>query len=231
MAKGSQLLRTSGHQVAMITTKLASQESELHGIQRLQSKNLRKYLSDAEAADQGFLIAEYSVDYLRQMNRHRPSVIAVDGDRVVGYVLTATQSIREGHPLLADLFRQIDQLRYNHEPLRDADYVVVGQVCVDKDYRGLGLVPQMYRRFRESLQDSYRYAVTDIARTHPRSLLAHSKVGFQVIHSINFDGLEWDVVLWDWTAGNSGGSKASCGFPGVESQPSSRGLAGLASAR
>jgi len=208
MANGSQLRRASGQQFPMITTKLASQESELQGIQRLQSNNLRKHLSDAEAADQGFLIAEYSVDYLREMNRHRPSVIAVDGDQVVGYVLAATQEIREGHPLLADLFRQIDQLRYDNQPLRDAEYVVVGQVCVDKDYRGLGLVPQMYRLFRESLQNSYRYAVTDIAKTNPRSLQAHGKIGFQVIHSINFEGLEWDIVLWDWTPGNSGGSKA-----------------------
>jgi hypothetical protein len=29
-------------------------------------------------------------------------------------------------------------------------------------------------------------------------LKAHIKTGFQVIHSIGYGGLEWDVVLWDW---------------------------------
>ncbi len=45
----------------------------------------------------------------------------------------------------------------------------------------------------------YRYAITDVAKANRRSLQAHRKIGFQSIHSINFDGLEWEVVLWDWT--------------------------------
>ena len=183
----------------MILTKLVNKDSELTGIRLLQSRNLKGNLSDAEAIDQGFLIAEYDLGYLRQMNDCRPSVIALDGDRVVGYALVATKESRAGHPLLSDLFHPIDQLYFKQEPLRDVEYVVVGQLCVDKDYRGTGLVPQLYRLFRASLEMDYRYAITDVAKANRRSLQAHRKIGFQAIHSINFDGLEGDVVLWDWT--------------------------------
>ncbi len=72
-----------------------------------------------------------------------------------------------------------------------------------KEYRGLGLVDRLYGHFRESLQGRYRCAVTDVARANQRSLKAHLKVGFQVIHAIEFDGLEWDIVLWDWRASNA----------------------------
>ena len=74
------------------------------------------------------------------------------------------------------------------------------QVWVAKEYRGIGLVGRLYGHFRESLQTHYRYTVTDIAKPNQRSLQAHLKTGFQVIHSINFEGLEWNVVLWDWTS-------------------------------
>ena len=83
---------------------------------------------------------------------------------------------------------------------KEAAYFFVGQLCVAKEYRGLGLVDRLYGHFREYLQDRYRHAVTDIAKANHRSLKAHLKVGFQVIHSIEFEGLEWNIVLWDWTA-------------------------------
>lgn len=185
----------------MITTKLASAESELQGILRLQAMNLRRNLDAAEATQEGFLVAEYGLDYLRQMNESQPSVVSLDGDQVVGYALAATQSIREGNPLLSDLFQQIDQLAFQGEPLKGVNYVVVGQVCVAKGYRGVGLVRQIYAYFREAMQDRYRFAITDVARLNRRSLEAHRKTGFQTIHSIEFEGLEWDVLLWDWTDG------------------------------
>ena len=183
----------------MIQTKLVDTESELDAILALQRRNLRKHLTDAEAEDQGFLIAEYTPECLRRMNATAPSVIAVDRDRVVGYALAATREARHGHPLLDDLFGQIDRLTFAGQRLADVPYVVVGQLCVDRNHRGQGLVPRLYARFRESLQGRYQFGVTDIARANRRSLQAHRKVGFQVIGSLGYDGLEWDVVLWDWT--------------------------------
>lgn len=182
----------------MVVTKLADREEELKGILDLQSANLRRNLDEESAAQEGFLTAEYDLDYLRRMNDCERSAIAVDGQRVVGYALAATQSIRHGNPLLADLFQQIDQLQYQGENLRELPYVVVGQLCVAKGYRGIGLVKRLYHCFRRSLQGRYRYAVTDVARLNQRSLQAHRKVGFRTIHSILFNGLEWEVILWDW---------------------------------
>lgn len=183
----------------MISVKLAGNDSELEGILALQRLNLRRNLAATEAAREGFLTAEYTLEYLRKMNQEEPSVIAVAEDQVVGYALAATQPIREGNPLLADLFRQIDLLHFNGEPLRQTNYVVVGQLCVAKAFRGIGLVRRLYGQFRHSMQTRFRYAITDVARDNRRSLEAHRRTGFQTIHSITFEGLQWEVVLWDWT--------------------------------
>jgi L-amino acid N-acyltransferase YncA len=183
----------------MVRIKLAQEVSELEGILALQRRNLKRCLSESEAEEQGFLIAEYNLAYLQQMQAQRPSVVAVDDGRVVGYALVVTQEVRKGLPFISDLFDEIDRISYRGTLLAGTDYVVVGQLCVDKDYRGQGLVDRLYGCFRASLDDRYHCGVTDIARANRRSLKAHQKVGFEVIHAIEYEGLTWDVVLWDWS--------------------------------
>lgn len=183
----------------MVRIKLAHETSELEGILDLQRRNLKRCLSGTEASEQGFLIAEYDLAYLRRLQAHRPSVVAVDEGRVVGYVLVVTRESREGHPFVAALIDEIDRIDHEGRRLAATDYVVVGQLCVDKDHRGQGLVERLYEEFRRSLEGGYRFAVTDIARANARSLKAHQRVGFRVIHQIEYEGLLWDVVLWDWS--------------------------------
>lgn len=182
----------------MITITTVSNEADLIGILDLQSRNLKKNITTEEAQSQGFLIAEFSMDYLKKMNDAHPSVIAKMDDQVVGYALIATQAARIGHPLTEDLFNQIDSLSFDGIPLHQSKYAVIGQLCVDKSVRGLGLVQQLYGRFKQELEAEYDFGITDVARANSRSLKAHIKTGFQVIHSIGYGGIEWDVVLWDW---------------------------------
>lgn len=183
----------------MISIKRVTDPAELKGIQQLQQENLKKNVTTDEAQSQSFVTAEYSIDFLTTMHRASPSVIAKDDDRVVGYALVAVKSIRHEHDLLADLFDTIDQKEYNHLPLKDASYVVVGQLCVAKNYRGLGLVQQLYQYFKTSLSGEFDYCVTDVAQDNPRSLKAHIKTGFQVLDTLTYGGVSWDIVLWDWT--------------------------------
>jgi ribosomal protein S18 acetylase RimI-like enzyme len=171
---------------------------ELEGIKELQSKNLKHLISKEEADSQGFVTAEYSMDFFKAMHDAAPSIIAKSEDLVVGYALVATKSLRHHHDLLADLFNSIDKINFHGKLLRDVNYVVVGQLCVAKEYRGQGLVQRMYNYYRDCLSAEYDYLVTDVARDNPRSLKAHKATGFQVIDELSYGGVSWDIVLWDW---------------------------------
>jgi ribosomal protein S18 acetylase RimI-like enzyme len=100
------------------------------------------------------------------------------------------------HPLLADLVQNIERSLYNGAPIEN--YAIVAQLCVSKDYRGLDLVQQLYGAFRDHYAPSYTYCVTDVAQANARSLKAHKKRGFQVIDTLDYGGIGWDIVLWDW---------------------------------
>jgi ribosomal protein S18 acetylase RimI-like enzyme len=112
--------------------------------------------------------------------------------------LVATKEIRKGHDLLEGLFDAIDECEYNGKLLREVNYVVVGQLCVAKEYRGMGLVQKLYNHFRECLQDTYDYCATDVAQANIRSLKAHKKTGFQVAGTLTYGGVPWDIVVWKW---------------------------------
>ena len=175
-----------------------SSPNEIIGIRDLQSLNLKQNITAEEAIEQGFLTAAYTIEYLQEMNAVFPSIIAKDGDKVVGYALVATKDIRKGHDLIEGLFDAIDACEYNGKLLRDVNYVVVGQLCVAKEYRGQDLVQKLYGHFRDCLSNEFTYLVTDVAKANVRSLKAHKKRGFQVINELTYGGFGWDIVLWDW---------------------------------
>ena len=184
----------------MVNIKLVTEFDELVGIKTLQAENLYQNISLDEALQQGFLSAEYSLDFLQLMHKAAPSIIVKDGDKVVGYALVTLKEVGYRHDLLRDLIDTIDKIIYNGQLLKCKSYVVVGQLCVAKDYRGQGLAKKLYALFRETLYNSYSYCITDVATNNIGSLKTHVSTGFKVIDSSFYGGVNWNIVLWDWTA-------------------------------
>ncbi len=151
----------------MIEIKHVTDFSELEGIRKLQEDNLKKNLTAEQADAEGFVTAEYSIDFLHTLHLASPSVIAKENGRVVGYALVVLSAVRHQHDLLADLFDAIDRVEYKQRSLREANYVVVGQLCVARDYRGAGLVQKMYQYYKDSLDQDFDYCITDVAKIIP----------------------------------------------------------------
>lgn len=141
------------------------------------------------------------MDFLETLHRACPSVIAKDKEIIAGYALVAVKSVRHQHELLSDLFNTVDKIEYNGQLLENSKYVIVGQLCVARDYRGLGLVQKMYDYYKTSLAGEFDYCLTDVAIDNIRSLKAHEKSGFRIIDTLEYGGLSWNIILWDWNKG------------------------------
>jgi hypothetical protein len=178
--------------------KLVTGPDELRAIRNLQEQNLKRNLSSEESEREGFVTAEYTVGFLERMHQFAPSVIAKEGNDLAGYALAATKDIRGEHELLGNLFDAIDSKTYDGKKLSDVNYLIVGQLCVAKKFRGQQLVNKMYDFFRESYANKFEYLVTDIDEKNPRSLRAHLKSGFIVLDTLEYGGAHWHIVLWDW---------------------------------
>jgi len=138
--------------------------------------------------------AQYSPEFLAELHSHCPSVVAKVGDAVVGYVIAATRAINVKHKVLRAMYEAIT----THEAAEGFNFVLCGQLCVDKPFRGRGLAIDLYKWFRKELESEFDGVITDISVYNPRSLKAHHKVGFQTIGQMTFESSQWDLVMWDW---------------------------------
>jgi GNAT superfamily N-acetyltransferase len=184
-----------------IVFDVASTEQHLEQILRLQRQNLFSTLSAEQQAQQGFVYAEHTLTLLKMMAAHLPQVIAVSDGKVIGYSLAMPLAMKDEMPSLVPMFAEFERCQYRGRPLMSYKFMVGGQVCVDKDFRGQGLLSRLYHETRNRLPPGYQLCVTEVSARNSRALQAHQKMGFEVVSTYH-DGKElWKVVVWDLERG------------------------------
>lgn len=179
-----------------ITTACTDQHFEQ--ILSLQKQNHYTSIAEDQQASNGFVFATHTMALLRKMAAAVPQVIALNGDRVVGYNLAMTSDMKNELPSLIPMFEEFEKWSYKGKPLMDYQFVVGGQICVDKEFRGRGLISKLYQQTKDTVTGNYQLCVTEISVRNLTSLKAHQRMGFEIIGQYD-DGLEnWNLVVWDW---------------------------------
>ncbi|MGI9543556.1 MAG: GNAT family N-acetyltransferase [Cyclobacteriaceae bacterium] len=176
-------------------------DSDLKQMLDLQKRNLARNLEAEELIDQGFVTADHSLELLAEMNLEGPHVIAKLGDQIVGYALVMTERFKMRLPVLVPMFNEIAAAIYKGKLLATYRYFVMGQICIDKPYRGKGVFRGLYKTMRKRFESDYDLVVTEISLRNPRSIRAHEKVGFETVHryTSEVDNEDWVIVVWDWS--------------------------------
>lgn len=181
------------------TTVATPREVEL--ILALQAENHRDRLDPATAAREGFTSVRHDPAVLQAMNRAYPSAIATAGSELAGYCLMMPQDFRDQVPALHSMFALLDRLQWRGQALAgNPRWFVMGQVCVARDFRGMGVFDGLYHRLRQAYAPQFDFTVTEISQRNARSLRAHRRVGFETLH-VHRDPVAdelWEVVVWDW---------------------------------
>jgi RimJ/RimL family protein N-acetyltransferase len=182
----------------MLEATIVTSEDELAQIHQLNQLNLKQNLSEKEKKEEGFVSWLYSMKLLEQMHKLAPSIIVKDEDKVVGYALVTLKEAREFHPDLRTMITNLQPLHYNGKPLFTYSFYCMGQICIDKNYRGKGVFNNLYKHHKKIYQTKFDLLITEISTHNPRSQKAHEKVGFKTIHNYKDVMDEWNVVGWDW---------------------------------
>jgi len=182
----------------MLYPKEVNTEDELIQINKLNRQNLKNYLSIYEQEAQGFLTWLYPVSLLQQIHALAPSIIVKDNDAVVGYALVTPIESGNFHTDLKRMIGNLETLSFNGKPLSSFSFYIMGQVCIDKDYRGKGIFKMLFDQHKKIYSPTYNLLITEISTQNYRSQKAHEKVGFNTIHTYRDSLDEWNVVVWDW---------------------------------
>lgn len=182
----------------MIEIRKAKDNKDIDGILTLQkqylmgAENLRKDWSD------GFVTLQHTPEILWDMIAESPQMVAVVNSEIVGYNRSMYPQMSTVFPILESMLAAFKDVYIDGRRMTEYSYVIGGQCCVSEDHRGKGLLERLYRSTRKEIETPCDFCVTEIARNNPRSLKAHLKFGFQVVHEYPGKEHVWDIVLWDW---------------------------------
>lgn len=173
----------------MVEFKRAETEKELDQILQLQQRNLPTSLSSEIKNTEGFVTVEHTFELLERMNDVCPHFIAVSNAKVIGYALSMHPKFGDEIPILRPMFSEINK-RYDGN-----DYIVMGQICIDTNFRRQGLFRKLYEHMLEGIRPDFDCIITEVDSKNTRSMEAHYAIGFKKIATYNSDGHSWDLIL------------------------------------
>lgn len=144
---------------------------------------------------QGFVTVVHNLELLQLMNSLEPQFIAKHNNKVIGYALSMHASLGRDIPVLQPMFKIVTGLTYNKVELTKENYLVMGQVCIAKLYRGKGIFSKLYENMFDAMRLKYKFIITEISMNNPRSIKAHQKVGFKELLNYKDETDHWSTVI------------------------------------
>ena len=165
---------------------------ELEQILVLQQANLKISLTEEERVKEGFLTVLHNLDLLDRMNKVCAHIVATHKDDVIGYALCMHPDFAEEIEELKPMFSKIDELLFSNK-----SYIVMGQICIARAFRKMGIFRGLYQAMREAVASDYLHIVTEVDEENQRSLKAHLKVGFEDVLVYRQEERLWHLLVWD----------------------------------
>ena len=177
-----------------LTYRLSSGIPDLMAILDLQRRSLPgvqpKHLEEKD----GFVTVEHDIELLQKIDGGLGHTIATWEDKIIGYALTMLPTYGNDAEVLRPMFEEIGKLSIEGGPLNESSFLVMGQVCIDSDFRGQGVFRQMYEFMKTQFSGQFDFIITEIDVRNTRSLSAHLAIGFKNIHEYHSDGHHWALV-------------------------------------
>ena len=181
-----------------VSIEFAETQIDLEQIIHLQKVNHVSQLTSLEKNSNGFVTVLHTIALLIQMNEAAPQIITKYNGAVVAYALVMLKEFSALIPTLVPMFDLFEQLNYLGKSLTTYNYYVMGQICIDEKYRGQGLFEKLYAKHKETHSNKFDLCLTEVSTSNQRSMKAHERVGFKILHTFKDETDEWNILVWDW---------------------------------
>ncbi|MDD2888754.1 MAG: GNAT family acetyltransferase [Aliarcobacter sp.] len=124
--------------------------------------------------------------------------IAVENEKVVAYVMSASWNFWSRWPMFAFMMEDLPNLEYLGQKLSLENSYQYGPVCVDKEYRGSGVLEKIFDFARENMAKRFPILVTFINKINQRSFEAHTKkLKLEVIKEFSYNNNNYYELVYD----------------------------------
>jgi hypothetical protein len=141
-------------------------------IVNLQQENTPDRLSEAEKR-QGFVVSSMDERQLDAVNQALGILVAVDGEQLAGFVCMVPSETTPRHPVVEAMLASFGQQQFDGKPLQQQRVFVYGPVCIGKQWRGQGILQNLFAAVKAHARVSYDLGAAFIDDRNPHSLAAH----------------------------------------------------------
>ena len=132
------------------------------------------------------------------MMGHVGIIVAVVGGRLAGYLCASSCEFNRPFPLLAAMMQQFDAIDYHGRSLVSSRVFIYGPVCIDRSYRGQGVLRGLYETLRQEVVGRYDIGVAFVADDNPHSLRVHvDGLGMTHVGEFVFSGRQYHILAFD----------------------------------
>lgn len=151
----------------------------------------------SEERQQGFLSAEFTLRQIAHMAGDLGIIVALESGRVVGFMCASGCDWDDQPAVVKGMLAELDRVDLQGRPLKSQRLFVYGPVCIDRAYRGQGLLRAMYRSLGSEVAGMYDGGVSFVAESNPRSLNAHVKgLGMTEVGRFAHEGRSYRILAF-----------------------------------
>ncbi|MDC7223360.1 MAG: hypothetical protein PQJ60_06430 [Spirochaetales bacterium] len=136
--------------------------------------------------------------FLELIEKERGLVVAREQGRVVGFVMSASWEYCSKWPMFRHLIGMLGDIEFEGQRLSTENSYEYGPVCIDKEFRGAGVLQGLFECARKEMEKRYPFMLTFISPKNPRSLRAHrDKLKLESVLDFEYGGKDYIALAYD----------------------------------
>jgi hypothetical protein len=171
--------------------------NDIEGVLDLQKLYLVSNLSEEEKKA-GFVTTPFSVDQLTFVINNGGLFLAKDNAKTIAYIFAESWDFFSQYPIFEHMISLFPNLSFLDFEINTTNSFQYGPICIDKEYRGKGLINSLFEFMRIHIEKRYPLAVTFINKTNAPSLKAHTeKLKWTVIGDFEFNNNNYFILAYE----------------------------------
>lgn len=178
-------------------TRLAN-TADISKVLKLQSSYLYSNLSENERKE-GFVTTPFSIPQLEEVIKENGLFVAQNEmGYIVAYAFAASWHYFSQWEIFNYMVSRFPNLSFNGKEITTENSFQYGPVCIDKKYRGTGLLPLLFEEMRLELLKKYPISITFINKINLVSQKAHiNKLGWKIIDEFEFNSNHYIGLVFE----------------------------------
>jgi hypothetical protein len=181
----------------MIVTSLATLK-DIEGILLLQEKNLFSNLTPNERKN-GFVTTPFTINQIKEILKQQGLFVAKNNNNnIIAYAFAGNWIFFKQWDIFNYMIARFPKLAFNNKNITTKNSFQYGPVCIDKNYRGKGILNLIFEEMRIEFVKKYPISITFINKINVISKQAHTKkLGWEIIDEFNFNNSTYLGLAFD----------------------------------